>query len=112
MAAAGAAPPYLLGLRLAGRRVLVAGGGAVAARRIPVLLRAGADVLVVSPSLSPALHDLASGGQIRWERRKYQPGDCAGCWLVCACTDDPAANAAAAADAEAAGIWSVRADDA
>ncbi len=34
--------PYLLGLRLEGRRVVVAGGGAVASRRIPALLDAGA----------------------------------------------------------------------
>ena len=37
-------PPYLLALRLEGRRVVVAGGGAVAARRVPGLLDAGADV--------------------------------------------------------------------
>ena len=33
--------PYPLGLRLAGRRVLVVGGGAVATRRVPALLDAG-----------------------------------------------------------------------
>ncbi|MFY9846757.1 MAG: NAD(P)-dependent oxidoreductase, partial [Trebonia sp.] len=38
---------YLLGLRLRGRRVLVAGGGSVAARRVPRLLTAGADVVLV-----------------------------------------------------------------
>ncbi|MGC2006511.1 NAD(P)-dependent oxidoreductase, partial [Trebonia sp.] len=31
---------YLLGLRLRGRRVVVIGGGAVAARRVPRLLAA------------------------------------------------------------------------
>ncbi|MGH3175668.1 MAG: NAD(P)-dependent oxidoreductase, partial [Streptosporangiaceae bacterium] len=30
--------PYLLGLRLEGRRVVVVGGGAVASRRVPALL--------------------------------------------------------------------------
>jgi uroporphyrin-III C-methyltransferase / precorrin-2 dehydrogenase / sirohydrochlorin ferrochelatase len=103
--------PYLLALRLAGRRVLVAGGGSVAARRVPALLDAGADVLVIAPELSPALHDLASAGKITWAVREYRAGDCAGAWLACACTSDPAVNAAVAAEADAARIWCVRADD-
>jgi uroporphyrin-III C-methyltransferase / precorrin-2 dehydrogenase / sirohydrochlorin ferrochelatase len=106
------AAPYLLGLRLNGRRVLVAGGGSVAARRIPALLDAGADVYVVSPELSPSLHALAASARIRWERRGFTAGDCLGAWLVCACTDDRAVNMAVAAAAEAAAIWCVRADDA
>ncbi|MBI4941009.1 MAG: uroporphyrinogen-III C-methyltransferase, partial [Actinobacteria bacterium] len=44
--------PYLAGLRLAGRRVVVVGGGAVAQRRVPGLLAAGADVTVVSPRIT------------------------------------------------------------
>ena len=58
--------PYLLGLRLNGRAVLVVGGGTVATRRVPALLDAGADVLVVSPELSPYLHALVLAGRIRW----------------------------------------------
>jgi uroporphyrin-III C-methyltransferase / precorrin-2 dehydrogenase / sirohydrochlorin ferrochelatase len=104
--------PYLLGLRLDGRRVLVAGGGAVATRRIPALLDAGADVVLVSPAVTASLEDLAAAGRIRWEPRAYADGDCGGAWLVCACTDDAAVNAAVAADAERQRIWYVRADDA
>jgi len=104
--------PYLLALRLAGRRVLVAGGGTVAARRVPGLLDAGAEVAIIAPELSPALQDLAAAGRVAWAARRYAPGDCAGAWLVCACTDDPAVNAAVAAEADAARIWCVRADDA
>ena len=103
---------YLLGLRLRGRRVLVVGGGAVAARRVPRLLTAGADVLLVSPSVTPALEELAAHGRISWRRRPYQAGDCAGAWLAIACTNAPEVNAAVAAEAEAARTWCVRADDA
>ncbi len=109
---AGVAAPYLLALRLSGRRVLVVGGGSVAARRVPALLDAGARVEVVSPEVTPALHDLIQAGRAGWHPRRYQPGDCTGAWLVCACTDDPAVNGAVTAAAEQAGIWSVRADDA
>jgi uroporphyrin-III C-methyltransferase / precorrin-2 dehydrogenase / sirohydrochlorin ferrochelatase len=104
--------PYMLGLRLAGRRVLIAGGGAVATRRVPALLDAGADILLVSPKVTASLQDLAEAGRIRWEARGYRLGDCAGAWLVCACTDDPAVNAAVAAAAEEQRTWYVRADDA
>lgn len=105
-----AAAPYLLALRLAGRRVTIIGGGAVAARRVPALLDSGADVVVVSPELSPPLAGRA--GQIRWIRRGYTHGDCAGSWLVGAWTSDPDVNLAVAQEADAAGIWCVRADDA
>ena len=104
--------PYLLAVGLAGRRVVIIGGGGVAARRVPGLADAGAVVTVVAPELTPALHDLAEAGRLTWLERRYQPGDCAGAWLVCACTDDPAVNAAVAAEAEASRVWCVRADDA
>ncbi|MEV5753464.1 uroporphyrinogen-III C-methyltransferase [Actinoallomurus sp. NPDC052308] len=105
-------PPYLLGLRFDGRRVVVIGGGRVAQRRVPTLLAAGADVLLIAPEATPMLDDLAARGEITWEPRAYRPGDCAGAWLVQAATDDGEVNAAVAAEAEGQGTWCVRADDA
>jgi len=104
--------PYLLGLRLAGRPVVVVGGGSVASRRVPALLDAGAEVLLVSPKATAALEDLADAGRISWTARGYAEGDCQGAWLVCACADDQAVNAAVAAEAERQRTWCVRADDA
>jgi uroporphyrin-III C-methyltransferase / precorrin-2 dehydrogenase / sirohydrochlorin ferrochelatase len=103
---------YLLGLRLRGRQVLVVGGGAVAARRVPRLLAAGADVVLVSPSVTPALEELAARRRIEWRGRAYAAGDCAGAWLVVACTDQAEVNTAVAQEAEASRTWCVRADDA
>ncbi|NKZ03674.1 uroporphyrinogen-III C-methyltransferase [Actinomadura latina] len=105
-------PPYLLGLRLAGRRVLVVGGGRVAQRRVPALLDAGADVVLVSPDVTATLEGLADHGRITWHRRPYKRGDCAGAWLVQAVTDDAKVNGDVVAEADAARIWAVRADDA
>ncbi|MFF4414656.1 uroporphyrinogen-III C-methyltransferase [Streptosporangium sp. NPDC001559] len=103
--------PYLLGLHLSGRRVLVVGGGRVAQRRVPALLEAGAQVTIVSTSVTHALDDLIASGQVAWEARPYRVGDVDGAWLVQACTDDRAVNTAVAAEAEAKRVWCVRADD-
>jgi uroporphyrin-III C-methyltransferase / precorrin-2 dehydrogenase / sirohydrochlorin ferrochelatase len=103
---------YPVGLRLAGRRVTVVGGGTVAQRRIGGLLTAGADVLIVSPHLTASLEAMAAAGQLRWASRTYEKGDVEGAWYVLACTDDPDVNAAVAADAEARRILCQRADDA
>jgi siroheme synthase-like protein len=75
-------------LDLTGRRCLVIGGGEVAARKVPSLLAARADVMVVSPSLVDALADLARQGRIRHMKREYEAGDMAGAALVYAATDD------------------------
>lgn len=112
MAQTSRAQPYLLGLSLRGRKVVVVGGGAVASRRVPTLLDSGADVLLVSPEVTATLEGLAQAGRIGWLRRGYAAGDCAAAWLVCACTDDPAVNARVAAEAEAQRTWCVRVDDA
>ncbi|WP_067461098.1 uroporphyrinogen-III C-methyltransferase [Actinomadura macra] len=105
-------PPYLLGLRLGGRRVLVVGGGRVAQRRVPALLAAGADVVLVSPDVTASLEGLIDAGRVQWHRRPYKRGDCAGAWLVQAVTDDAKVNGDVVAEADAARIWAVRADDA
>lgn len=98
---------YPLLLDLSERRVLLVGGGAVAARRLPALLDAGATVTVVSPAVLPAI---ASSG-VTVVARAYAPADLDGAWLVLSATDDAAVNEAVAADAHAARIWCVRADD-
>ncbi len=104
--------PYLAGLRLDGRRVVVVGGGPVAARRVAGLLDAGAAVELVAPRATPALDALASAGRIVWHQRNYRPGDLAEAWYAVAATNDPSANAAVAAEAERARIFCSRADDA
>jgi len=103
---------YLLGLRLRGRRVVVIGGGGVAARRVPRLLAVGADVVLISPAVTPALEELAAQRRIEWRRREYAGGDCADAWLVIACAGPAEVNARVADEAEASRVWCARADDA
>ncbi|MFD6133662.1 uroporphyrinogen-III C-methyltransferase [Streptomyces diastaticus] len=105
-------PAYPVGLRLSGRRVVVLGGGQVAQRRLPGLVAAGADVLLVSPSATASVEAMADAGEIIWERRGYRPGDLSDAWYALIATSDPEANTAASAEGEAHRVWGVRADDA
>ncbi|MFD7812508.1 uroporphyrinogen-III C-methyltransferase [Streptomyces sp. NPDC059785] len=105
-------PAYPVGLRLAGRRVVVLGGGQVAQRRLPALIAAGADVRLVSPSATPSVEAMADAGEISWTRRPYEDGDLADAWYALIATGDVEANARASAEAEAHRVWCVRADDA
>jgi uroporphyrin-III C-methyltransferase/precorrin-2 dehydrogenase/sirohydrochlorin ferrochelatase len=102
---------YPIGLQLAGRRVLVVGGGTVATRRVPALLDAGADVLLVAPSVTPALRAHADARRLRWLARKFEPSDVDGAWFVQVAVDDPLAAAAVSAAAAERRVFCVRADN-
>lgn len=104
-------PLYPLGLRLAGLPVLVVGGGAVATRRVPALLAAGARVTVVSPILTTRLRALAEAGEVIWVPRRFVPTDLDGVWLAQVAIDDPVAAAEISEAARQRRIFCVRADD-
>ncbi|MGI5453201.1 uroporphyrinogen-III C-methyltransferase [Streptomyces sp. CA-249302] len=105
-------PAYPVGLRLTGRRVVVLGGGQVAQRRLPALIAAGADILLVSPEVTPSVEAMADAGEIGWQQRRYADGDLADAWYALIATSDAEANAAASAEAERHRVWCVRSDDA
>ncbi len=88
--------------QLENRAVLVVGGGAVAERRVTLLLEARAAVTVVSPDLSPRLTQLAADGRIRHVPRTYAAESPEAYWLVVAATDDREVNTAVAEAATAA----------
>jgi uroporphyrin-III C-methyltransferase / precorrin-2 dehydrogenase / sirohydrochlorin ferrochelatase len=103
--------PYLVGLRLDGKKVVVIGGGSVAQRRLPLLIASGADVHVITRSATPAVEALSQRRPgISLELRQYRDGDLDGAWYAIAATDDPHVNSAIVAEAEARHIFCVRAD--
>jgi len=102
---------YLVGLRLAGKKVVMIGGGTVAQRRVPVLISHGADVHVIARAATPAVEALAlQRPGITLTLRDYRDGDLDGAWYAIAATDDPQVNAAVVAEAESRRIFCVRAD--
>ncbi|MGO9568388.1 MAG: bifunctional precorrin-2 dehydrogenase/sirohydrochlorin ferrochelatase [Desulfomonilaceae bacterium] len=58
--------PYPIMMSLAGKQVIVVGGGRVGMRKIMGLLESGAQVIVISPKLEQELQGLAEPGQIEW----------------------------------------------
>jgi siroheme synthase-like protein len=73
-------------LKLTNRRVLVVGGGTIAAQKIPGLLEAGAHIHVVSPKLSPQLAQRVRNRQVDWSPKAFEPTDLDGAFLVIAAT--------------------------
>jgi siroheme synthase-like protein len=96
-----AVPFYIACLRLDGRRCLVVGGGDVGLEKVEGLLACGAAVTLVAPAAHEALAELAAEGSIVWERRRYEPADLAGSFLVIAATNDSEVNIGVHEDAEA-----------
>ena len=89
---------------LTGRAAVVIGGGKVGLRRAEALRRFGADVTVISPSLSAPLEG------VRHLPRPYRPGDLAGAFLAVAAASDGAVNAAAGREARQRGVLFNRSD--
>ncbi len=87
-----------------GVRCLVVGGGAIAERKTGSLLEGGADVTVVSPTLTRFLNRQAASGRIRHISRAYEAGDLRGYALVFAASDDAALHRALFEEARALGI--------
>ncbi|MBS7456319.1 siroheme synthase CysG [Coralloluteibacterium stylophorae] len=97
---------------LAGRTVVVVGGGPVAERKVAALLAAGASVEVVAPALCEGLLRQAGNGTVRWWRGRFEPARLDAAWLVVAATDDVEVNREVAAAAEARRILANVVDDA
>lgn len=108
---AGRALPFPVSLHLAGRRVVVVGGGHVATRRALSFLAAGADVVVISPTVTDSLASSIGRGHLTWVQRAYRSGDLEGAWLVQTATANNAVDDAIASDAEAARIWCLKGGD-
>jgi siroheme synthase-like protein len=95
---------YPVFIRLAGRRCLVVGGGAVALRKVRGLLEYGGEVTVVAPECCADLDELARAGRIVFEGREYAAGEAAAFGLVIAAADNAEVNHGVYEDGRAASV--------
>lgn len=96
---------------LTDKKILVAGGGTIALRRIRTLLKFRADIRVIAPELCEELAQLEEGGKIAAERREYCTPDIDGVQIVLAATDDHEVNRRIWEECRAAGVTVNVADD-
>ena len=102
---------YPVFLDLQGKPVVVIGGGRIARQKMENLLKAGANVTVVSPELNPEMAALQSEGRFRYIEREYETGDIDGYAIVFVATDDGAINAVVTREGRAKRIWVNAVDD-
>jgi siroheme synthase-like protein len=93
-------------LELAGRAVVLVGGGRVAASKLDALLRAGARVRVIAPEIHPRI----AGHDVTLVRRGFVPDDLDGAWLAIA-AGPPDVNREVARAAEERRVWLNAVDD-
>jgi uroporphyrin-III C-methyltransferase / precorrin-2 dehydrogenase / sirohydrochlorin ferrochelatase len=93
-------------LKLAGRRVLVVGGGPVATSKIDALVAARAEITVIAPVITPGI----DASPVTRHRREFRPDDVEGAWLVVAAAT-PEVNREVARAAEARGVFVNAVDD-
>ena len=93
-------------LKLSGRRVLVVGGGPVAAGKLDALLAAGAEVTVVAPDVDPEIERRA----VTIVRRPFVDADLDGSWYVVAAAP-PEVNRQVGEAAEARRVFVNAVDD-
>ena len=79
---------YPIFLELGGRRVVVIGGGAVAVRKVNVLLAAGARVVIVSKEISDTLTTLCQSKNAELIKSKYSKDYLGAAVLAIAATND------------------------
>ena len=104
-------PYYPIFLDIHGKKCLVLGGGEVALRKVKALLKHGANVAVVSPTLCTELNRLAEDGTIQIFQRSYKAEDLQDATIAVAATDNAKINESAADQARLQGILVNSVDD-
>ena len=102
---------YPVCLNLTGKKCLVFGGGPIAEDKIAKLQSTGAQVTIVSPTVTPNLQAWAHRGDFQWQPREYQAGDMEGAFLSIAATNDRQVNHEIFQEAERLGVLMNVVDD-
>jgi len=87
-------------LNLKGQACLVVGAGAIAARKIELLARAGAKVTVIAKNISIQVSGLQASNNVTIRQQSFAPSDVVGFRLVVSATNDEKTNRLVAQAAE------------
>jgi len=90
-------------IRVSGKRAVVVGGGRVAERKALALIKAGAMVDVIGPTITKNLQRYRDRGLIRHLQRDYKRGDLEGAFIVIAATSSRDVNSAVEREAQGMG---------
>lgn len=83
---------YPVYLNLTGKKCVVIGGGPIAEDKVAKLQDAKAEVILISPTVTPAIQAWAQAGDFEWQQREYQHGDLDGAFLGIASTNNREVN--------------------
>ncbi len=93
---------YPIFLDLRNRNCVVIGGGNIGEEKVKTLLKFGASVVVISPSINPGLVKEMNTKQLTWVKRNYKYGDLEGVFIaIVADTSDENINLAVSKEAKA-----------
>ena len=89
---------------ISGKACLVVGGGAIAARKAELLLKAEGRVRVVAPEIDDRIREMSVSHALEFEQREFVVDDLSGAICVIAATNDMAVNQEISGQAQARGI--------
>lgn len=83
---------YPITLKLAGKQVVVIGGGTVAERKIHNLLDTGAIITVISPAATATIQSWLATTKINWKKKYFEDDDIKDALLIVAATNERTVN--------------------
>ncbi len=83
---------YPVALKIAGRKLLVVGGGPVAERKVVAWHGSGAKICIISPTVTPCLRRLAKQGSVMWVSRPVSSRDIPHRDIIISATNDAKTN--------------------
>lgn len=84
--------PFMINIQH--KKIVIIGGGKVAARRIESLIRWQPQLTVISPTLEASLQRYVESGEIQYKKRTFRALDVSDAFIVIAATNDAKINQA------------------
>lgn len=81
-------PFFPMFVDLSDKKIVVAGGGTIATRRVKTLLRFTRNITVIAPRMTPELLELGKAGRIQIQARPVKRSDFDMAYMVLAATND------------------------